>query len=142
MTGQPGTLTTRPLVWDAALQHLFVNVVIQPAGFFQAAVLDAAGDGQVLAGLSLANSTVGGIGAGRCVGDEAEPFDSTRARVQWEGGAQIGAVSGKTVRLQFRFAAASLYSFWLAPSACGASGGYLGGGGPGSVGGRDIKGGC
>ena len=25
MTGQPGTLTTRPLVWDAALQHLFVN---------------------------------------------------------------------------------------------------------------------
>ena len=27
-------------------------------------------------------------------------------------------------------------------SACGASGGYLGGGGPGSVGGRDTKGGC
>ena len=42
---------------------------------------------------------------------------------------------------EFRFVAASLYSFWLAPSACGASGGYLGGGGPDSVGGRDTKGG-
>ena len=40
MSGSPGSLLTRPLVWDGQLQFLFVNVVIQPGGFLQVAVLD------------------------------------------------------------------------------------------------------
>ena len=36
LTGQPGTLRTRPLIFGAAQRHLFVNAVVQPGGFLQA----------------------------------------------------------------------------------------------------------
>ena len=40
MDGSPGLLTTRPLIFNREQIHLFVNVVIQPGGFLQVAVLD------------------------------------------------------------------------------------------------------
>jgi hypothetical protein len=65
-----------------------------------------------------------------------------RAIVRWDS-AHLSAVAGKPVQLQFRLVAASLYSFWVsANETCGESDGYLGGGGPGSVGGRDRHGSC
>ena len=83
MSGSPGVLTTRPLIWDADQDRLFVNVVIQPGGFFQAAVLEVGGaDNSSIPGLDLGNSTVGDIPIGRCVPDEASPFDSTRVPIK------------------------------------------------------------
>ena len=62
--------------------------------------------------------------------------------MRWEGVSDLGSISGEVVKLQFRLSGASLYSFWFSASACGASEGYLGGGGPGSVDGRDMSGSC
>ena len=38
LSGQPGTLTTRPLVWSSDRHFLFVNAVVQTGGFLQVAV--------------------------------------------------------------------------------------------------------
>ena len=84
MSGSPGVLTTRPLIWDADQDRLFVNVVIQPGGFFQAAVLEVGGaENSSISGFDLGNSTVGDIPIGRCVADEASPFDSTRVPIKY-----------------------------------------------------------
>lgn len=97
-------------------------------------------------GLDWNTSTVGGLDANTCVDTTAnEPFDSTRAAVRWMDVPDLEAlhVSGEVVKLVFRLSGASLYSFWLSKSAeCGESEGYLGGGGPGSQGGRDMAGSC
>ena len=161
MSGSPGVLTTRPVIWSSARQYLFLNLVVQPGGFLQVAVLDAATNTTV-PGFEGNRSTVGplkpGVAQG-CVPDAAPPFDSTRAPVAWlqqpqpqppgsPSGSSRGAtaplsgVAGKRVRLQFRFAAASPYAFWVAESSCGASGGVVWAGGPGTVGGRDVHGSC
>ena len=145
MSGSPGTLVTRPMVWDSRLQFLFVNVIIQPGGFLQVAVLDSQTN-QTLDGFAAERSKVGPLSpsvSNGCVPDGASPFDSTRAPVSWVGdGASLSSIAGKVVRLRFEFAAASLYSFWVANSTCGASGGVVGAGGPGTVAGRDIHGSC
>lgn len=138
LPGEPGLLTTRPVVWDADRQHLFLNLVIQPGGFVQVAVRDVH-DERTLAGFELDNSTVGPVGRAECLPDDAVAFDSTRAPVGWAG-ASLASVAGRPVRLQFRLVAASLYSFWVARSACGASDGFIGG--PGTQAGRDVHGGC
>ena len=145
MSGSPGSLLTRPLVWDGQLQFLFVNVVIQPGGFLQVAVLDPQTN-EPLDGFAPEQSKVGPLSptvSNGCVPDGGLPYDSTRAPVSWIGrDGSLSSVAGKIVRLRFEFAAASLYSFWVANSTCGASGGVVGAGGPGTVAGRDVRGSC
>jgi hypothetical protein len=88
-------------------------------------------------------------------GEAIEPFtaancvamttDSTRVRVQWRGDSPDGGLdqlAGQPVQLHFSFSSGSLYSFWVAESSCGASGGYVAGGGPGIGGDRDTHGSC
>lgn len=158
MSGSPGTLTTRPLIFNANMQYLFVNLVVQPGGFFQVAVLDAQSNA-TMTGFEGNHSIVGplkpSVSQG-CVPDTAPAFDSTRAAVSWLRAsppanalstplpplASLASVAGQRLRLQFRFAAASLYSFWVSESKCGASGGVVGAGGPGTVAGRDVHGSC
>jgi hypothetical protein len=146
MSGQPGTLTTRPIVWPASRHFFFVNAVIQAGGFMQVAVLDSVTNTTV-PGFELEHSKVGSLDPSACVPGGSPAFDSTRAAVSWAtggGGAarSLAAVAGRSVRLQFELAAASLYSFWISQSTCGASGGVVGAGGPGTVGGRDMHGSC
>ena len=38
LTGQPGMLVTRPLIFDSSQTSLFVNAVVQPGGFIQIGV--------------------------------------------------------------------------------------------------------
>ena len=121
--GGPALVTTRPLVWDAGLGHLFVNF----AGTgLQAQVLNAT-TLQPLPGLTF---------------DDCAAFsgDSTRRAVSWP--TRLLAVAGRPVVLQFRFTTGLLYSFWLAATPCGASRGYLAAGGPESTGGVDVHGSC
>ena len=84
------------------------------------------------------------VAGGGCAPDGAPAFDSTRAPVSWRPapGGSLASVAGGAVRLRFTLAAASLYSFWVSDSACGASGGVVGAGGPGTRGGRDLDGSC
>ena len=79
--------------------------------------------------------------AGGCVPDGAQAFDSTRAPVSWQD-TSLATVAGRPVKLRFTMAAASLYSFWVSSSACGASRGVIGAGGPGLTAGRDMDGSC
>ena len=114
--------TTRVITWETGLRHLFVNF---------------AGEGLRVAVLDAGNV--------RYTAHRCSPIsgDSTRTMVRWGNTSRLEDLPvASGVRLRFEWESGRLYSFWLAPSACGASGGYLGGGGPGSVGGRDAKGGC
>ena len=139
MSGSPGVLVTRPLVWNADRRFLFLNVVVQTGGFMQVAVLNAETN-ETMFGFSGRESMVGPLAPNTCVSNGT--FDSTRAPVSWLNGISIGSLGCKAVRLRFEFAAASLYSFWLAKSTCGASDGFVGAGGPGTVSGRDVHGSC
>ena len=38
LTGYPGMLVTRPLIFDSSQTNLFVNAVVQPGGFIQIGV--------------------------------------------------------------------------------------------------------
>ena len=106
-----GVVTTRPLVFSK--RRLFVNLDA-PAGRLSTEVLDAQSE-RVLARL----------------GDVAG--DSTKLEV-----GDVSVFAGRAVRLRFTLERGELYSFWLAPDARGASGGYLAGGGPGYRGLRDL----
>ena len=68
--------------------------------------------------------------------------DSTRQEMTWSGAEDgLAAVAGQPVRLRFEFESGRLFSFWAAPSTCGASNGYLSSG-AGLVRGRDMHGSC
>jgi len=104
-----GTLMTRPVSFRG--NHLFVNAV----GTVAVEALDA--DGNVIPGFSRDN----------CV---AFSGDSTHAEISWRG-ADLGTLAGQPVRFRFYLTNGSLYSFWVTPSASGASYGYVAAGGPG-----------
>ena len=93
--------------------QLFVNADV--AGEIKIEVLDQAG--RVLAG----------YGAERCV---AVKGNGTRMPVAWSG-SPLAALAGETVRFRFRIDRGRLYSFWVSATPSGASGGYVGAGGPG-----------
>ena len=69
--------------------------------------------------------------------------NATKHRVVWstpepsEG--PLAALRGQPIHLQFKLHAAQLFSFWVSPSQDGKSGGFMGGGGPGFVGGIDGR---
>ena len=86
MDGSPGLLTTRPLIFNREQIHLFVNVVIQPGGFLQVAVLDV--ETQLpLADFPHNGSSIDGMPPNTAVevSDEtnSRTYDSTIAPVTW-----------------------------------------------------------
>lgn len=96
-----GELTTRSVKFKG--DHLFVNV----NGEVRVELLDA--KGQVLG----SSTSVSG--------------DHTKAKLELP---ELSKHSGKTVKFRFHLKQGSLYSFWVTPDEKGASGGYVGAGGP------------
>jgi len=94
--------------------HLFVNADTSN-GQLLVEALDE--NGNVLPGFSKANCTPLHV-------------NKTLQQVTWPGG-NLGTLSGKKVKFKFYLTNGSLYSFWVMPSAQGASYGYVAAGGPG-----------
>jgi len=112
-----GELLTRPLCFRG--KHLFVNLAAAE-GSLEVELLDQ--DGNLL--------------------ETSLPIqgDATLLRVKWKQWADLAGASGKPVRFRFRVTNGDLYSFWVSPSASGASQGYIAGGGPGLTGPTDTVG--
>ncbi|MBL9090991.1 MAG: exo-alpha-sialidase [Planctomycetaceae bacterium] len=108
----PGELTTRPVRFTGS--HLFVNV----QGEVRVEVLDEAG--KVLRSSQPASG------------------DLTKLKIEWTDASGLSAQAGKNVKFRFHLRNGSLYSFWITPDENGASGGYIGAGGPGFAGLRDT----
>lgn len=108
----PGAaLLTRPVQFGGS--RLFVNA--NTAGSLLR--VEAVGaDGKV----------VSGFGATDCL-----PFlgNSTCVEIRWRA-AELGSLRGQPVRFRFQADRGDLYAFWVTDSARGASGGYVGAGGP------------
>ena len=66
--------------------------------------------------------------------------DQTAMKVNWTEAPDLRALAGKPVKFRFHLSQGSLYSFWVSPDARGASGGYVGAGGPGFSGPTDTVG--
>ena len=64
--------------------------------------------------------------------------DSTKQRIEWLDQTDLAKWSGKPVRFRFQLSNGQLYSFWVTEDAGGASNGYVGAGGPGFSGVRDV----
>jgi len=79
-------------------KSLWVNAAAQ-AGTLKAELLDAA-TGEVIPGYTLANSV-------------AIKTDAVRARLQWQGVADLSALAGRSVKIRFSVQNADLYSFWF-----------------------------
>jgi hypothetical protein len=115
-----GELTTRPLVFKG--NHLFVNVN-NPQGELRVGVLNR--DGKAAPGLDVKDCA-------------PISLDSTRAQVRWSSGTDIGALAGRPMRFRFQLRGGKLFSFGVTDDPAGASYGYMAGGGPGFIGGRDL----
>lgn len=111
-----GTLTTRTVVFKG--DHLFVNVDA-PQGELRVELIDGTGK-------SLASS-------------QPLAADKTKQRIEWQNGFDLAKLSSKQVRFRFHLTQGQLYAFWVSTSANGESNGYLGAGGPGYPGVRDIS---
>ncbi|MEO8592835.1 MAG: Ig-like domain-containing protein [Candidatus Solibacter sp.] len=116
------TLTTRPVRFTG--NHLFVNVD-DPSGQLRVEVLDA--NGNVLVPFSKSSSN-------------PVATNKTLQEVTWNG-ANLAALAGQSVKFKFYLTNGRLYSFWVTPSAQGASNGYVAAGGPGFTGVTDTVGG-
>lgn len=119
---KPGVLTTRPVAFNG--RNLFVNVN-NPDGELRVEILDE--KGQPIAPFTRENSV-------------AIKADTTLAEVTWKDAPNLDAVRGKPVSFRFHLTNGSLYAFWVSPDQKGASGGYLGAGGPAYDGVIDTKG--
>ena len=111
-------VTSQPVVFSGSA--LWVNVKLPAAGSLRVELLDAVG--AVLSPWGVANNTV-------LVGR----LDETQVRVNWTtcGSQTLVAAAGKHVRLRFWLeGGAQLFSFWVSREDYGASGGYVGAGGP------------
>jgi predicted neuraminidase len=106
-----GELTTRAVKFKG--KHLFVNV----NGEVRVEVLDEAG--KVLR----SSKVVSG--------------DQTKLKVEWSDGSDLLEVVGQNVKFRFHLTEGSLYAFWVTSDENGASGGYVGAGGPAFNGVRD-----
>lgn len=115
-----GELVTKPLSFGGS--RLFVNAECL-FGEVAAEVID--GDGKPFAGFSLAE----------CRG--LKYVDRTKAELVFSGGS-LSALADKGPRIRFVLHCATLYSFWISPSARGESRGYVAAGGPAYRGLRDL----
>ena len=116
----PGaTVQTRPMTFHG--DRLFVNA-------------QTAGSDLTVAVLGDDGKALPGFGLGDC-----EPFlgNSTCAEVRWRE-ADLGSLRGQPVRFRFQMDRGELYAFWVSDQPSGASGGYLGAGGPGLPAGLDA----
>ncbi len=113
---RPGTLTTRPVKFSG--RHLFVNVLAKE-GELRVEALGA--DDKVLA---TSKPLIG---------------DTTKQRIEWNGRADLSALSSKPVRFRFHLTHGQLFAFWVTPDPNGASNGYVGAGGPQYSGTMDTK---
>ncbi|MHC4467508.1 MAG: hypothetical protein ACYSYW_13305 [Planctomycetota bacterium] len=124
MDAGPGTktLTTRPVSFQG--RYLFVNVDC-PSGELKVEVLNEAG--AVISPFTLAN---------------CDPItsDTTLEQVTWGENDDLTALAGEPIRFRFTMDTGSLYAFWVSPDKSGASGGYVGAGGPGFTGPVDTVG--
>jgi hypothetical protein len=117
-----GTLTTRPVRFSG--KHLFVNLEAR-RGELRAEVI---GDDGIAIPPFTRESCIPVTG------------DRTLARVEWKSGADLSRLAGKPLRFRFQLRGGGLYAFWVSPSESGASGGYVGAGGPGFTGPVDTVG--
>ena len=119
-----GIVLTQPLRFDKERAELFVNF----AGAVTVEVLDATTKESLLGSSE------------RLLGDH------TLAQVAWPGKQKPLRslhTAERPIRLKFVLGPATkLFSFWTAVDGCGASGGFLGGGGPGAPDGIDSGGRC
>ncbi|MHC4131801.1 MAG: hypothetical protein ACYSSP_02850 [Planctomycetota bacterium] len=116
------TLMTRPVKFKG--KYLFVNVDC-PEGELKAEVLDK--DGEVIEPFTVKNC-------------QAISCDKTLTLVTWGGVDDLAVLAGKPVRFRFYLKNGSLYAFWVSGDKSGASGGYVGAGGPGFIGPTDTVG--
>jgi len=93
-----GEVVTKSITVDGT--SLWVNAAAQ-AGTLKAELLDAA-TGAVIPGYTLADSV-------------ALQADSVRAKLQWQGGSDLSALAGSSVKIRFSVQNADLYSFWIDP---------------------------
>lgn len=117
-----GTVTTRPVKFSG--RYLFVNVNC-PQGEFRAEVLDE--NSKPIAPFTLENCT-------------PVKGDSTLQRIIWKDGSDLSSLAEKPVKFRFHLKEGSLYAFWVSPDESGASHGYVGAGGPGFAGQKDLVG--
>lgn len=108
-----GELVTRLLQFVG--KYLFVNVDAA-IGELRIEILDEAG------------AVIPSYSFERCVPITS---DSTSRLVRWKGGFDLSSLFGKSVSICFHLTRGSFYSFWLSDDITGASGGYVGAGGPG-----------
>lgn len=117
-----GTLTTRPVTFTGS--HLFVNVDC-PAGSLRVEVLDEKG------------KVIPSFSREKCISIRT---NSTIQEVGWKGGGDLFRLAGRRVRFRFYLTQGDLYAFWVSATDQGASGGYVGAGGPGFGGVVDTAG--
>jgi hypothetical protein len=115
-----GILITRSVTFSG--KYLFVNID-NPQGELRVELLDE-------------NENV--IKPFSAEGCRVVRADSTRYRVTWNGEKDFASVAGRPVRFRFLLRAGKLYSFWVSPSASGASRGFVAAGGPGLAGAKDL----
>jgi hypothetical protein len=108
-----GELTTRPVKFKG--KHLFVNV----NGEVHVEVLDEAG--KVIRNSKVASG------------------DQTKLKIEWADATDLSDQTGKNVKFRFHLTKGSLYAFWVTSDENGASGGYVGAGGPAFNGVRDTS---
>ena len=118
-----GEIVTRPLAFTGS--HLFVNAECL-YGEVKAEIID--GTGQVVPGFSVADCK------------ELKYVDRTKAELVFGDSASGARVlpKGDGLRIRFMLHCATLYSFWVSPSAHGESRGYVAAGGPAYNGLKDI----
>jgi hypothetical protein len=122
VNGDAGELTTRVVKFQG--RQLFVNAAVaKDGGELRVEVLDAAG------------TVMPGFSATACVPVQG---DATSQAVGWKGSPNLGVLAGSEVRFRFLLRQGSLYAFWVADDAQGKSRGYVGAGGPGLEGDRDL----
>lgn len=121
-TNSTGSLLTEPVSFTG--KYLFVNVDC-PDGELKVDILDE--HDQVIAPFS----------AKYCLPIHA---DKTLQAVEWKKGSDLSALRKKPVKFRFSLTNGKLYSFWISPDESGASGGYVGAGGPGYDSVTDDKG--
>jgi len=118
----PGaTLLTRPVCFRG--NRLFVNA-------------NTVGSRLGVEVLELDGSVVPGFAAANCL---AFLGNSTCTEIRWRGG-DLARLRERPVRFRFQQDRGELYAFWVTASATGASGGYVGAGGPGFTGPTDDVG--
>jgi hypothetical protein len=65
--------------------------------------------------------------------------DQTKLKIEWADSSDLSNQIGKNVKFRFHLTRGSLYAFWVTSDENGASGGYVGAGGPVFHGVRDTS---